>query len=241
MRRVLGEKWTEQEAAALVVDYLTGLGLDVYQEVALAGYGGVVADIVALRGREVWIVEVKTTWSLDLLDQLREHKFRCHGHRIFAAVPFSRNDHARERLFKDLGFGSICIRKSSPGEDWAKKTEVSVMAPRVTSQPLPKMIGLLDEGHKTHAKAGAPCAAGRYTPFRKTCEALAEVVGKAPGLSMKDALKRMEHHYSSDACARVSLLKWVELGKVPAVELVRNGKLLSLYPRGQAPNTEVHP
>lgn len=221
-------KMTEQQAAALVVDYLTDLGLDVYQEVSF-GFAREVADIVAIRGREVWIVEVKSSWSLELLEQLRVHQRHGHAHRIFAAVPQSRTDRERQRLFRDCGFGSICIRKDH-GEDWGRQTQVEAMAPRLTSHPIPETLALLDEGHKTHAKAGAPCAKGRWSPFRRTADALAEVVKKNPGICMKEAMKQIDHHYSSDSCARASMATWAKAGKVPGVKAVRQGKILALYP-----------
>ena len=221
---------SEQEAAALVVGYLTSMGLDVYQEVQMTG---VVADIVTLRGPEIWIVEVKMSWSLDLLEQLRFHQAHGHAHRIFAAVPQTRNDHDRQRLFLSCGFGSICIRNSP--EEWGKKTQVEVMAPRQTSHPLPATLARLDEGHKTHAKAGAPGAAGRYTPFRKTVDTLARVVRDRPGLTIKEAIVGMDHHYSSDACAKASLLTWAQAGKVPGVYVAQIGKQLTLWPEGMQP------
>ena len=47
---------SEQDLAAIVVGWLTERGWDVYQEVAIMGK---VADIVAVRGPCVWIVECK--------------------------------------------------------------------------------------------------------------------------------------------------------------------------------------
>lgn len=61
------KKYAEKEIAAAIVEHLRGLEMTVYQEVDL---GGPVADIVAMRGPEIWIVETKTTWSLSLLAQL---------------------------------------------------------------------------------------------------------------------------------------------------------------------------
>ena len=111
------------------------------------------------------------------------------------------------------------------------------MGTRITSRLLPNIISILDEGHKTHAKAGAPCAAGRYTPFRRTCDALSEAVIKNPGLTMKEAIQRTQHHYSSDKCAVSSLLHWVQSGKVPGIILVQQGRRLFLYPEGfEIPN-----
>lgn len=219
---------SEAVAAALVVDYLESVGLDVYQEVDL---GGCVADIVAVRGKEVWIVEVKTSWSLDLLQQLQHHRERGHVNRIFAAVPICKGWHDRSRLFQRLGFGTICIMT---GTEYSVGTQIKEMATRISPRPLGlcSTLKVLQPGHKTHAKAGAPSAAGRYTPFRKTCDALIEIVTRKPGMSMKEAVTGLAHHYSSDACARASLMKWAEAGSIKGIVLVRNGRKVSLYLEG---------
>lgn len=219
---------SEADAAALVVAYLEEMGLDVYQEVDLCGC---VADIVAVRGKEVWIVEVKTSWSLDLLQQLDYHKGRGHANRIFAAVPVCKGWHDRSRLFQRLGFGTISIMVPT---EYGEGTKIKGMAPRISPKRL-QLCGtlkILDPGHKTHAKAGAPSAAGRWTPFRRTCDALVEVVKRKPGISMKEAVDGLAHHYSSDACARASLMKWAEAGSVKGIVLARHGRKVSLYPEG---------
>jgi hypothetical protein len=222
------EKMAEQQAAALVVAYLKDLGLDVYQEVSF-GDRLQIADIVAVReGREIWIVEVKASWSLDLLEQLRIHRRFGRAHRIFAAVPARKNAHYRASLFRECGFGYIEIHEE--GTSGYLHTKIETMAPRITSQPLPKVLAKLEEGHKTHAKAGAPGAKGRWSPFRATCEALLEVVKKNPGICLSAAMGQIKHHYRSDAGARSSIAVWVKRGSVPGVQVYRQGRILALYP-----------
>lgn len=80
----------------------------------------------------------------------------------------------------------------------------------------------LQPEHKTHAKAGAIGAGGRWTPFRNTCEQLARIVRSQPGVTLKAAVDELKHHYASDAGARSSLAHWIERGKVPGVRLSRS-------------------
>lgn len=226
-------KMTEQEAAAKVVAYLEESGLDVYQEVAL-GDRAQIADIVALRGKEVWIVEVKTSWSLDLLDQCYAHERMGRATRVFAAVPDSPAWEDRAWLFRRAGFGAIRIQKDDPEDGW-NHTKIEVMAPRMTPRDRASVLRtmkLLEDGHKTHAQAGAPGAKGRWSPFRGTCEALLEAVQKAPGIGLSAAVKGIRHHYNTDSCARSSLATWVKEGKVPGLFYVRQGRALALYPDG---------
>lgn len=219
-------KPAEIDIAARVVLYLEGCGHDVYQEVALARGGGDVADIVALvgRGREVWIVEVKVGWSLDLLEQCRERR-RC-AQRVFAAVPAGRGSHAP--LFAEFGIGTILV--------YGDSVHVAEMAPRLSSDPRRgrSVRARCAPEHKTHAPAGTPGTGGRFTPYTATCKALAEVVQRHPGILLKDAIGQIRHHYSSHAAARSSLAKWIEAGKVPGVALVAEGGKRWLHPKKEA-------
>src|SRR5262245_58406416 len=89
---------TEQSVAALVVEHLESIGADVYQEVVVPGG---VADIVARVVAEIWIVEVKTGWSLELLEQCLGRKRQAH--RVFAATVSGRNFREHAALAEALG------------------------------------------------------------------------------------------------------------------------------------------
>lgn len=217
-------KPSEQAIAALVVTWLEDAGHDVYQEVE---YRGAIIDIVVLvgPGKEVWVVETKTRWSLELLTQCVER--RAMAHRVFAGVPYSRVDHSQ--LFRQLGVGSLIVRPDAYDE----KVRCTHFPSRTTSRTRDwprELRARLGPGYKTHAKAGSPNGAGRWTPFRETCERLAYAAQAQPGITLKDAIAGMTHHYSSAAAARSSIRKWVELGKVPGVRLDRKEKLLRLFP-----------
>lgn len=223
---------SEQAIAAAVVAYLEGCGHDVYQEVAVRNTtGGGVADIVALvgKGREVWIIEVKTGWCLDLLRQCVDR--RRFAHRVFAACPSSRSQHDTQEICRDLGIGVLTVHVDAD-ESFSRKVRPAVMARRQSSDPrfASALRARCSDGHKTHAKAGAPSAGGRYTPFRDTCDQLAAVVRAVPGILLRDAIDRIRHHYGSVATARSTLPKWIQEGKVPGVQIVREGRRVHLHP-----------
>jgi hypothetical protein len=222
-------KTSEADLAAAVVTWLSENGFDVYQEVTVPGG---VADIVAVKFREAWIVEVKTSWSLDLLAQCIDRK-RC-ANRVYAAVPSMRGGGfgTRAAMALDLGIGTIKIGHGySNRPPYLEGFDVSfdTLAPRITRVPMAASLKL-EEGHKTHAKAGAPCAAGRWTPFRSTCESLRRVVEEEPGLMLADAMRRTKHHYHNDATARSSMATWAQAGKVEGVRAEMDGKRIRLYP-----------
>lgn len=220
---------SEAAIAAVVVAYLESLGHDVYQEVPVRGG---IADIVSLvgKGREVWVIETKDGWSLDLLRQCMER--RASAHRVFAACPPSRGQRDNVRIAEELGIGALSVHVDDDDRAaWSQRVTVSAMARRQSSDPRygAKLRNRCCEGHKTHAKAGT-AGGGRYTPFRATCDALLRAVVDRPGIALKDAIERISHHYGSHATARSTLPKWIEAGKVPGVRIERVGRKIHLHP-----------
>lgn len=219
-------KASEQSVAELVVAWLEKLGADVYQEVTVRGG---VADIVAKVHAEVWIVEVKTSLSLALLVQAYERRRLCH--RVYIAAPYSRNVRDVAEICKALGIGLLVVKQGDYGWEESRyeychpKVEQEADSRRWNRRPV-ELASKLQPEHKTHAKAGAIGAGGRWTPFRNTCEQLARVVRSTPGIKLKDAIAEIRHHYASNSGARASLATWVREGAVSGVR-IENG---ALYP-----------
>jgi hypothetical protein len=238
---------SETAVAARVVSMLVELGCDVYQEVAIPGTNDY-ADIVALRGPELWIVETKTSWSLDLLEQCVAR--RRHAHRVFAAVPDKKGSRERAALFATLSIGSITIPSwhDSPAriEVWPPRLVAPRSGKRRRNFPA-ELRARLAEGHKTHAPAGSPGGGGRFTPYVQTCEQLRDLVARQPGITLKAAIERITHHYASLQSARGSLAKWIAEGKVPGVHAKSEDRALRLYPgcdlciAGAAVSGDWHP
>lgn len=210
---------SEQDVAAVVVAWLDALGADVYQEVTVPGG---VADIVARVHAEIWIVEVKQTLRLSLIAQAMER--RRLAHRVFVAAPYTRNVRDVIDICDAVGVGLLEVHAGdldSPRRWDQPKVNERVRARRWNRRPVDLAAKLKPE-HKTHAKAGAVNAAGRWTPFRDTCEQLARTVAAEPGIALKAAIAKIKHHYSSDRSAVSSIATWVAGGKVPGVRLERD-------------------
>jgi hypothetical protein len=210
------EQLSEQAVAEVVVAYLEEIGADVYQEVEVSGG---VADIVARLGVELWIVEVKTSLSLALLTQAMDR--RREAHRVFIAAPYTKNMREVTALCVELGIGLFEVVIRSPGYGIESEVRERASSRRWNQRPVSLAAELRPE-HKTHAKAGALGAGGRWTTFRQTCEELALIVRLEPGIAVKAAVEKLKHHYSSNRSAISSLTHWVERGKVPGVKLARS-------------------
>jgi hypothetical protein len=214
---------SEQAIAETVVAYLEALGADVYQEVTVPGG---VADIVARVHHEAWIVEVKTSLSLALIAQAMLR--RRQASRVYIAAPWTRNGRDVASVCKELGLGMFVVRDLASYRGQELVTE-EVAAARWNRRPTALLDRLCPE-HKTHAKAGAVGAGGRWTPYLNTIEQLRAAVHRSPGITLKSCIDEIKHHYSSPSCARSSLAKWIEAGKVPGIRIDTTTKPAALYP-----------
>lgn len=230
------ETVTEQQVAEVVVAYLEAMGADVYQEVEVSGG---VADIVARVRAETWIVEVKVTLRLTLLTQAMDR--RRLAHRVVIATPYTRNSREVAPMCDELGLGLWEVRVPAPDERWLTPDVREAVVPRRLTSHRVALAADLKPEHKTHARAGAASAAGRWTPFRGTCEEVARIVREQPGITVKAAVDAIEHHYRTNKSAVSSIAHWIERGKVDGVRLERSSALhdpevrLRLFPVERKP------
>lgn len=215
-------KCSEQELAVIVVAWLEALGADVFQEVACVGG---VADIVAVVVAETWIVEVKRSLSLALITQAMER--RRAAHRVFVAAPYTRHLWDVKQLCDEVGIGLLIVQTgdfAATHQYEQPRVNVEVYGRRWNTRPVALRARLRPE-HKTSAMAGSPGGAGRWTPWRDTCQQLARLVKSQPGIALKEAIDTIKHHYRSAASARTSLAKWISDGKIEGVRLEK-GRLV---------------
>jgi hypothetical protein len=213
----------EADIARKVVTELQCQGYDTYEEVSL-GYGGQRADVVAVRGRLLMVVECKTSLSLRLLDQLTG--WRGNAHYILGAVGTGRCGSAADGFLRGNGFGlwMVCY-----GEIHEK------VSPRLNRTIDDKCIRrALHEAQRSGAYARAGSMAGGYwTPFRETCSELLRVVKGSPGIELREALKAIQHHYATTRSAASSVPPLIRSGVIDGLEV--KGVPLRLYPKGHGP------
>ena len=219
---------SEQAMAAEVVRWLNDQGWDVYEEVQ-AFSSGPRADIVAIRDALIWVIECKTTFSLDVIAQAREWSWLASA--VSVAVPSGRDSRARrfaEHCCRTEGIGVIYVAPLDPEFEWARG-KWGCTAPafrRVRKSPLRNAI---HNSHKRFRAGNANCE--YHTPWRATCEELRRVVGDSPGLTMKEVLAKMNgHHYQGDASARSSLVRQVRIGIIKGVRLDKSKRPYRLHP-----------
>jgi hypothetical protein len=206
----------ETEIAEPVVQYLEQHHWEVYQEVSL---GGATADIVAVQGPLLWVLECKLRFSLALLEQAEEwiglsnlcsivtpHRTRqVRGHRL------------GRRIMGILGIGHFEVGYS---------VQESVR-PALRRKRSGRLQEALCPEHKTFCKAGS-AGGGMWTPFKRTSRDIVRAVHRNPGLAFKEMMADLKHHYSTDASARACILRWIRAGVIEGVRLDEEMRLFPL-------------
>jgi len=213
---------SEAELVALTRDWLLADGWEVYLEVAPWGAGASRADIVATRGPLLAVYECKLSMSLALLEQCAT--WPRFAHQVWAVTPPLRRSRFANDLAKGIGAGVVEV---NPPRDYAYGPTGKPEARVHCEAPFRRRIDpLVRDGLEEASKFTAPGAAhGFITPFQMTCERLrTAVTGIGGRLLVKKAIDSLQHHYSSTACARSSLISGVERGIIAGLRIEREGR-----------------
>ena len=214
---------TEADLARAVVSELQIQGYDTYEEVGRGNR----ADVVGLRGSLLVVVECKVSMGLAVLDQCCNWFGKAHL--IVAATGYARPNLAAERFMRHEGIGHWKV-----GLDYNSATSVDEkIKPRLwrkaATAELRKLCVPETRSGGEFAKAGTN-GGGYFSPFRKTAGELAIVAKENAGITLKDALSLVKHHYASNSSAMSCLPGLIRQGVVKGVRVeTENGKL-KLYP-----------
>lgn len=229
------KKWPPSEAALceVLVDWLEAEGWEVYQEVQ---YHGGIADIVAVRGGIVWVVEAKTGYNMTVMEQA--YNWLNYAHLVSIATPSlkRRKGHfMADSILRYYGIGRLVV----PAPFHFKgQTEIQVTQEifpiyhrkrKVLKSAVTQFKDSLLPEHKTWAKAGVQHGR-RVTTFGLTREAVKKVVAKYPGITLHDLVEKVDHHYSSKYGARQYIALYIDNGVIDGIRIDRDGKRLRLYP-----------
>ena len=216
----------EQELAARVIEYLKEDHWDIYQEVVCPGG---VADIVAVRGNLKWVIECKLSVSMTLLGQAIERQPYFHYTSI--AIPNTRRDNASYRFIHQfLRWKGIGLFEVNP-PCYHEVMNYARLEPKLFRKAKTDVIKLYEE-QKDMVGAGA-CHGGYFTPFKRTCRNVQEVVKKEPGITLKELINKADHHYSSNSTAKQSIRYYIEIGVIDGIEMKKDGKFLRFYPKDE--------
>lgn len=198
------KKWTEVELAAEVIRWLRADGWTVYQEVEVFA-GGERADIVAVKGTVVWVIECKLALTLDLIAQA-EHWLGW-AHMVSVATPrFMGGSRARRcgaKILDMLGVGRLSV--DEPWCVFESECRVRVSRPAKRHRKLPHveaLRGVLCPEHQTFAMAGN-AKGKRWSAYQASVAKVVALLAEEPGLDARAIVKRLgKMHWASVAGAR---------------------------------------
>jgi hypothetical protein len=232
--KVKKEKKTEKDLAAVLIRYLQDMGWEIYQEVQIFSFDKR-ADIVAVRDNITWIIETKMGMGLEVIQQA--YAWRMYANYISVAVPARLRTRTMPfgcTVSKMLGIGVLTCGDGGVYYSGIKELE----RPKLCRQPLKHLRQALVEEHKTYAEAGN--SEGKFwSPFKATCERIKKAVEKRPGMTLKELVESVEHHYSTDSTARGSIVQWARMGKIPGIEIDEHCRPMRVYPEGQVPKPMI--
>lgn len=217
-RKATSQFKTEADLVSATRDWLVADGWTVYFEVAPWGAGAARADIVAVRGDIVSIVECKMSLSLALLDQCND--WCKYAHFVWASVPGGKRNRFAHKIAEWLGVGIILV-----GTRYDKNQHKIGLHSKLNRKAVTKeIVKVLCEGQQ-NTDPGA--SHSFVTPFRSTCNNLIEKIKLAGGkILVKDAMHSLKHHYRGPASARSSLVKRAKQGFIPGVSLLEENRKL---------------
>lgn len=214
----------EADLAKVVVSWLSEQHWDIYQEVQIYGFGGV-ADIVAVQGPLVWIIECKTSLSLTVMEQAST--WRVHFRSV--AVPMGVRHHSRTAAYR---VARLFFKVGVLGVSGHNVNQIAV-APymREFKKTALTFRDKLEPEHKTYALAGN--SEGRHwTPYKRTIRDVRFFLGNHPGATMREIQGEIgKGHYASPASCRGNLGKALEEWEKDWCRVDRDSKPFKYYIR----------
>ena len=219
-------KITETTLGPPVIAYLQAADWTVYQEVLRRGSR---ADLVATKGPLVWVLELKTSLSLALIEQCEAWVGKASY--VSAVVPCGCGGSFTDKILRGFGIGLLRVRS-----DWlpAQVEPCGFVQPRLCRRPgiAGEWAKHLYEEQKTFCEAGSQ--SGAWSPWKATCHAMHAFVLENQGCTMKQAIEGIRHHYRTQSTAISSMRQWVQAGRVPGLRIeVVGGKHLLFAERGR--------
>jgi hypothetical protein len=183
---VSSARLSEAAVAAPVAAWFRDLGFDTFEEVSL-GLQEARADLVAVRGRVLIVVEAKASFGLRVLEQAS--KWTADANRVYLVAP------------SVSAFGIDLAQRLGVGVLRSYAGEVRELGPApLRRSRSSRLERALHPAQRTEGRAGS-CGGGYSTPFSRTCSALLEVVREMPGAPIRDVLAKVATHYRSPSAS----------------------------------------
>lgn len=222
----------ETDLAKPVIEYLESFHYDVYQEVSC---GAGVADILGVMGRKIWIVELKKSLSIQLLEQAIKRLQWAHYVSICIPMPLSKSSIDSllvNEILDNYGIGVFFVNTHyfQPGAKSVSVNKSPKLNRHVPEKHLNMLLRSLDPRMKNN-KAG--CVSGeRWTPFKGFCEEVTVLVNRHNGITPIEMAKQLRsEYYSTSKDAANAAVYYARMGLIQGIEARNENRRLHLYPK----------
>jgi hypothetical protein len=189
----------EVDVADGIVRWLEENGWTCFHEVKTP-YSDGRADIVAKCDRGTWVIETKVALTVEVLAQA--WRWRRNANWVSVGVRAQRrsSESVAHEMLREVaerrGIGILETKDLRWDSTIQEVDEPKILPAQHNPHPHDWFSEALREEHRTHAKAGTN-RGGYVTEFKLTSERLEAFVREHPGVSLKDAARLVENHYSS--------------------------------------------
>ena len=190
------KRMRETELAAELIPWLRDQHYEIYPEFS---HGAGSIDILAIREPISWAIEVKTTFSLNVLEQATKNLTLYRS--VF--VPYSNSRGRKIYEIAKLVYKVGVIEYNNRTYNIHERVKPPLM--REHYRYYKKMIANLTDLHKVYAIAGSKNT-DRLTPYRMTMMDVKRFIRANPGCTISDIQKHLEkRHYSSNQSFKQSV------------------------------------
>lgn len=215
----------ETDLAQPIINCLESRNWDVYQEVPC---GSGVADIVAVLDEKIWVVELKKSLSLQLLDQAIDRCAKVHY--VSIGIPYRnmnrKHYYAVETILNHCGIGMFMVGANGCSEK---------RKPRFNEHPfrydLEKMLNALHPKMKQNKAGSLP--GNNWTPWKEWKRDVARIVSENPGITPKEMVMNLKSiaPYTKPENAANAAVYYARNGLIERVRVAKENNRLRLYPR----------
>jgi hypothetical protein len=191
---------SESELALPIVNWLKLEGWEVYKEVKPKRLSAV-ADIVAVKNNQIWIIETKLNYGSRVIEQA--YDWRQYADFISIAVPRTHEKNVVFDFFvQEKGIGVFWVSHVFDGNFYVHLHKT----PKIKENILREVITESLRDEQKDSVAGA--AGGGYsTDYKVTISKIKKILEEKGPLSIQNIVDSIEHHYKSRESAIQTLMK----------------------------------
>lgn len=214
------------------MEHLCQLGWDCYPEVAV-NRGGSRADLVAHRKPLLWIIEAKLSFNEKVCEQAGA--WLNWAHLVTVLVPNARPSSILAEWCRWKGIG-ITTGSSHELRGQRYVDFRNVVEPQLHRAAHKGATYIVSRLHPDMKRYTPGTNASYSSPWSRTMDAAVALILKNPGVTVREIVAVVKHHYHSDKSARACLAQWLQRDR--RVRFEQQGRTLRFFAAGETKGTQ---